>query len=169
MTTTPKQLKVRFAYQFAGQHLGRTFYRGWFPTFVKLCEDIDAVLGQDKGGFNWVQIKEKWGTGHFYWEMQGSSTKHLDLRSPGQLTQVRVLEQAADSARPSLAERITELVRQAERETVTQCIVCGRPATISDEEAWILALCEEHAQLRRSIANWSAWMQEHALFPPEEQ
>jgi hypothetical protein len=169
MTTTPKQLKVRFAYQFAGKDLGRTHFRGWFPTFVKLCEDVDAVLGEYKCGFNWLQVKEKWGTGHFYWELQGSTTLRLDLRSPGQLTSVRILEQAAGSAQPSLAERITDPVRQAERETVTQCIVCGQPATISHEEAWILALCDQHAQVRPTAENWSAWMKEHALFPQEEQ
>jgi hypothetical protein len=101
--------------------------------------------------------------------MQGSSTLRLDLRSPGQLTSVRILEQGAGTAQPLLAERITDLVRQAERETVTQCIVCGQPATISDEEAWILALCNQHAQVRRTVGNWSAWIKENALFPPEEQ
>jgi hypothetical protein len=169
MIITPKDLKARFAYQFSGKHLGRTHFRGWFPVFAKLCEDVDELLGEDKRGFNWLQIKEKWGTGHFYWEMQGISTLRLDLRSPGQLTSIRIREQAAGSAQPSLAERITDLVRRAERETVTQCIVCGQPATISDEEAWVLALCDKHAQVRRTADNWSAWMKEHALFPPEEQ
>ncbi len=169
MIITPKELKARFEYQFTGKHLGRTFYRGWFPTFVQLCDGVDALLAEDKRGFNWLQIKEKWGTARFYWEMQGSSTVRLDLRIPGQLTSVRILEQAAGSAQSSLAERITDLVREAEHDTLSQCIVCGGLATISDEEAWVLALCEEHAQVRRSVDHWSAWMKEHALFPSEEQ
>ncbi len=169
MITNPGQLKARFPCQFAGKHIGRTFFRGWFPTFVKLCEDIDALLGQDKRGFNWLQVKEKWGTGRFYCEMEGKSTTRVDIRAPDQMTSLRILDEGADSAQPSLAKRIDDLARAAEHATDTQCIVCGQPGTRNEEEAWVLTLCDQHAQVRRTVDNWSAWMKQFALFPPEEQ
>jgi hypothetical protein len=172
MTINPKQLKVRFAYQFSGQHLGRTFYRGWFPTLVKLCEDIDAVLGEDKRGFHWTQLKEKWGAARFYWNVEGYGPNlRLDLADAGTLTSVRRsdLEAGAGSAQLSLVKRIDNLVRQAEHATLSRCIVCGQPAALSEEQPWVLALCEQHAELRRTSGTSGREFMETALFRKEER
>jgi hypothetical protein len=80
--TAPKQLKDRFADMFAGQNIGFSFYRGWFALFENLSHDIDALLGQDKRGFHWVQLKEKFGSARFYWAMKGYANKlHLSVIS----------------------------------------------------------------------------------------
>ena len=71
----------------------------------------------------------------------------------------------------------SEALLKITRETAEQFVERMRASPLhlcrlryfGDEEAWILALCEEHARVRRTAENWSAWMKEHALFPPEEQ
>jgi hypothetical protein len=144
--TTPKQLRERLPYMFGGKHMGRTHYRGWFPTFVRLCRHVDELLEEDdKRRFTWVYIKEKDGTARFHWEAPGNEDAEL-------------------------ANDIRELVSQAERATEKLCIACGAPAAINDDGGWELALCERHAQQRRTVqaTSWK-FRQEHALFPPEEQ
>lgn len=59
-------LEERFAYMFASPNLGLDIYRGWLPDFIDACEQIDVVLGGDKRGFHWRQIKEKYGFARYY-------------------------------------------------------------------------------------------------------
>ena len=33
-----------------------TFFRGRMPTFARLCEQIDAILGEDKRDFAWYEF-----------------------------------------------------------------------------------------------------------------
>ena len=148
MITTPKQLRERFPYQFAVKHPYQAFHRGWFPIFVTLCEHVDELLNEDKRGFVWTSLKEKWGSARFQFQWEPPGNTNVDAE---------------------LAHDIRELVREAERATEHRCIVCGKPATINKEEAWVLALCDQHVQDRRTVANWGAWVKEHALFPPEDQ
>ena len=50
-------LKERFSYMFAGPHAGIDIYRGWLADFASACEQIDALLGDDKRGFHFTQCK----------------------------------------------------------------------------------------------------------------
>ena len=52
---TPKQLKARFPYMFAGENIGISIARGWMPGFQILCERLDALLGENKQNFHWIQ------------------------------------------------------------------------------------------------------------------
>lgn len=152
--TNPKQLKARFPYMFAGQNIGFEFYRGWFPVFAKLCEDIDALLGDDKLGFHWEQIKEKFGSARFYWAMKGHTPSvHFDFIGPsGMDTLVRKGAARAKSSAdtlPALLESIAALVQEAAQTTRHICLVCGQPGTSNEDRSWLLTLCELHAQQRR--------------------
>jgi hypothetical protein len=165
----PKQLKARFPYMFEGEHIGLLFCRGWFPLFTKLCEDIDTLLGPDKRGFHWVQLKEKFGSARFYWEMEGHEPNlHIDFISATQvLTAVRRsrssdADEATDTWR-SVPDFIDELVREATAATRTMCIVCGRPGRVNQDQPWTLVLCDEHAEQRRRGELESTW------FDPQEQ
>jgi hypothetical protein len=160
-----KHLKARHPYMFAGENIGLSFHRGWFPVFAQLCEDIAALLGPDKRGFHWVQLKEKFGSARYYWEMdQHEPNLRLDLIGPNGVTSLRLSDlQEPGTAQPSLARRIDELVRAAEDATRSMCIVCGQPATLNHDQAWILALCVHHAGQRRLGKLEPAW------FPDEEQ
>jgi hypothetical protein len=144
--TTPRELRERFPYQFAGKHMGRTFLRGWFPTFVRLCRHIDELLEEDdKHRFTWVYLKEKWGSARFHWEMPGNEDAEL-------------------------THDIRELVSQAERATEKLCVACSAPATINDDGGWYLALCDQHAEQRRTVQTTSwKFLRDFALFPPEDQ
>lgn len=165
----PKQLKARFPYMFAGEHIGLSLCRGWFPLFKKLCEDIDTLLGPDKRGFHWVQLKEKFGSARFYWEMEEHSPSLLiELISATQAMTVVKRSRSNDADEAEGASRsvpglIDDLVRQATVATRSLCIVCGQPGKVNQDEPWVLVLCDEHAAQRRRGELPSVW------FDGEEQ
>ncbi len=141
----PKHLKARYPYMFSSENIGLSFHRGWFPVFARLCQDIDALLGADKRGFHWTQLKEK-------------------FAGPATVTSLRMSDLAElGTAQPPLARRIDELVRAAEVATRSLCIVCGQPATLNHDQPWILVLCGHHAGQRRLGKLEPDW------FPDEEQ
>ena len=145
MINTPLELKARFAYQFGDRHLGRTYFRGWFPVFADLCQQMDELLGDDKRGFAWLQLEEDCGTAHFNWQAPNCKAAELDAR-------------------------IGRLVRQVAHATESRCIVCGEPATLSEELGRALVLCERHARHRRlaGLGHWQ-YLELMALFPKEER
>lgn len=151
----PKQLKIKFPYMFAGENIGLSFCRGWFPLFTQLCEDIDVLLGPDKRGFHWVQLKEKFGSARFYFEMKGHAPSlHIDLISQSHVTTVVSRSGGnnpggAGDLQPAVPRRIDDLVQRATLATRSLCVVCGRPGKPNQDEPWILVLCEEHAMQRR--------------------
>lgn len=50
-------LKARFSYMFDSPSSGIDIYRGWLADFASACEQIDALLGDDKRGFHFTQCK----------------------------------------------------------------------------------------------------------------
>jgi hypothetical protein len=166
--TNPKQLKARFLYMFEGENIGFEFYRGWFLVFAKLCEDIDALFGDDKRGFHWVQIKEKFGSARFYWAMKGyTPNMHFDfIGTDGVAALMRkgaVRAKGKADTLPALSERIDVLVREAAQATRNLCLVCGQPGTVNEDSSWLLTLCELHAQQRREGKLDSAGFNEKGL------
>ena len=161
---TPKELKGRFPYMFQGENIGLAFHRGWFPTFVKLCEQIDEVLGEDKRGFHWEQLKEKFGAARYYWTMTGiKPSLYVDLIAPNRITTVVNRPESGAKASSSAVQRINELVQQAQQATSELCIVCGQPGTLNHDQPWMLVLCPLHAGQRRRGKMEPHW------FPKEEQ
>lgn len=155
----PKQLKTRFPYMFAGENIGFSFFRGWFPLFSKLCEDIDALLGEDKGGFHWVQLKEKFGYARFYWEMPGYP-KRLHVSA---IAENRVIEFASLHPEDSLASRIDDLVREATTATRSRCIVCGEAAPLDQSESHVLVLCKRPTRQRRGRKLDPPWFSDEEM------
>lgn len=154
---------------FAGENIGLSFCRGWFPLFTQLCEEIDALLGPDKRGFHWVQLKEKFGSARFYWEMDGHRpAPMIDLISATQVTTVvrgakGSSPAEAGGSQPSIPRCIDNLVQRTTLATRSLCIVCGQPGKPNQDELWILVLCDAHAMQRRQGELESAW------FDKEEQ
>lgn len=128
----PKQLRARYPYMFAGENIGFSFSRGWFALFSKLCHDIDQLLGENKRGFRWVQLKEKLGSARFYWEMEGYGQRLFHEVRPEN----------------SLVSQIAALVRETTAETRSSCIVCGQPGWLDQSQPHVLVLCEHHKQQR---------------------
>lgn len=81
MINTPAELKARYTYQFSGPTISVSFTRGWFRIFAQLCDDIDVLLGEDKRGFHWTQVKEKFGVFRAHYQLGlGVADREPDLR-----------------------------------------------------------------------------------------
>lgn len=131
---TPGQLMRRYAYQFHSDTLRYEFFKGWFDICVKLCADVEALLGTERHGFQWVQFKEKFGTARFQYRM-GFFRRDDEERSEDQ---------------ERVARAIFDLVQAAQSRTAHMCIVCGTPGTLNHDSCYVLTLCDFHAQLRLS-------------------
>lgn len=138
------QLMKRFPYMFAGQQLGIDIYRGWLAEFVELCEAIDGVLGENKRGFYWRQIKEKHGSARYYFRTNAARPMRLSL-SDGK--SVREITTGLDGH--EVEQQIAKLCHDAEVKSATKCSVCGVPAKIQNCHGWHLCVCEKHAPTER--------------------
>ena len=137
----PKQLKAKYPYMFAGENMGLSIARGWFSIFVKLCEEIDALLGENKRGFHWVYIKEKMGSARLHWDLDRDAEDALEDRA-------------------ELRTCIRDLVAQATSMTHSHCAVCGEPGRLQHHGGWQLVLCEDHGRQREAGAMESPWFSE---------
>jgi hypothetical protein len=163
---TPAELMARFSYMFDGPNIGISFVRGWHPMFVKLCEDIDAALGESKRKFRWLQVKEKFGSARFYYSVKGKSELRIDMISPTAIQSMRLVKKspgkpdAADLA--AMREKIRDLVDAAEAWTQDHCIVCGSAAALDRSQPYLMVLCSEHLRARKNntLGSGSLWMQE---------
>ena len=138
---TIAELLAAYPYMFKGEALGLALHRGWYPTFAKLCADIDELLGEDKRGFHWVQLKEKFGAARWY--------AHYELKE-GERGGVQFSVQQEDGSMkpidPNLsAVTINGLINQAQAATAMQCVVCGGPAKVASQGGWYLCLCQGHS------------------------
>jgi hypothetical protein len=149
---TPKELKARYPYMWQGNNIGISFSKGWFKTFAQLCADIDALLGQDKRGFHYSQVKEKFGTIRIYWglgKMRGPTI--IDIQTPEGLTSL-VNDPAArvtDEKRQELMSKIQQLVSEAEEMTTNLCAVCGAKGEMDRGTGYYLVLCPHHIAQRK--------------------
>jgi hypothetical protein len=133
--STPKELMARYQYMFPAQNLGFGFARGWFPGFVRLCESIDGLLGPNKRGFHWTQLKEKMGTGRYHYSVKSKNSM-------------------ADSG---LMNSIRKVVESAESATLDTCIYCGRPGSMNNNKGYMMVRSERHRQLAESGSVTSPW------------
>ena len=106
---TPAELKARFPYQFDNpKSLGISFARGWFKGFAELCAEIDTLLGDDKRGFVWAQVKEKFGSARFHFDIVGRRGKNAKI---ARQIQELVFEAANRTARGDLRFGANDPVR----------------------------------------------------------
>lgn len=151
---TPKELQTRFPYMFGGKHLGIGIAKGWFQSFETLCQDIDALLGEDKRGFHWIQVKEKFGAARFYWELGAyRGPFRVDIQTPqGVLSYEQYPPgQERDEYTVELMQQISTLVQTAETGTRTLCAACGEPGNLDNTDRCLLTLCTPHAAQRKKI------------------
>lgn len=149
--SNPNALKAKFGYMFAGDNIGISISKGWFHIFEKLCVDIDEALGEDKRGFHWTQVKEKFGSARFYSALGKTSTStRLDIMSPAGVDSYDVSPTLkSGDTRSMVFQKINQLVQAAEKETTTTCIVCGQPGEIDRNGGYWLTVCEMHQKQRR--------------------
>lgn len=90
-------LQARFPYMFDKDNIGFSFYRGWMPILAGLSVEIDQLLGERREAFHWQQIKEKFGTGRFYYAIGNARDLRADLMTPAGRLSVNV-EVGSDEA-----------------------------------------------------------------------
>jgi hypothetical protein len=134
----PKELRACYPYQFQGPQISMSFSRGWFCLFAGLCADIDHVLGEDKKGFHWTQVKEKFGATRLYFQL-----------APGM-----------NDRYPDLIQQLLELKVKAEVASQHVCAACGRPGEIALDSVWMLALCDAHRKEMAEGKEVSLWFSE---------
>ncbi|MDM0001254.1 hypothetical protein QTI24_21790 [Variovorax sp. J22P240] len=144
--TPVEQLQARFAYMFQGESISLEFHEGWLPIFREACEQIDDVLGENKRGFHWVQVKEKYGSARFYYHLGTSRRLVVDfVDGQGGHALIKTRTKEGDSA----ADRIDAIVDHAEARTYTTCMVCGAAAQTEPYDGYYLTVCAAHAPARR--------------------
>jgi hypothetical protein len=144
IASTPRELKARYPYQFSGPLISESYPAGWFALFSDLCRDVDRLLGANKRGFRWIQIKEKMGAARLYYTLEFFSKESDD---PDQDEYVWTFEEEL------LANRLALLVRGASRSTAHNCAVCGGDGRIQSHEGYALAVCDAH-QAQRLAGRW---------------
>lgn len=169
----PRELQAAYPYQFAGPNIGLAVNRGWFGLFAQLCADIDAVLGENKHGFHWVQVKQKFGAARWYWELNQSDVEASESepitiekmpdRANGVLS-LQIVGHSSDPAREKLLQRIRTLVTDAEDRTNETCIACGEPGKLDATTTYVLVVCPKHAKQRRGGAQLKTWFDDDEDF-----
>jgi hypothetical protein len=141
-----------------GYNIGISVPRGWIESFATLCVEIDELLGEDKRGFHWVQVKEKFGTARFYWHMQSPGPTHIDDQSPHGHASFKNASSAGEGhSESSLQQRIGTLVASAEKETAKRCAMCGAFGNLDSTGGYYLTLCSAHSKQRHDNTLQSMW------------
>lgn len=141
-----------YPYMFTEKTLERTVFVGWYEPFAELCCSIDAALGEDKHGFHWVQLKEKFGQPRWYWEladetgMQGDLFLDLHLGDPLDSIAPRKRISFRKEVPGELRARIRALVDAATDACARRCRVCGEDALGYVIHGWVHILCKTHAE-----------------------
>ena len=125
--TVKSELVAKYPYMFGGPNIGIDLYEGWMPTFEVACDAVNTLLGSDKAGFHFSQVKEKYGSARIYWDSKIRDKK---------------LERA-----------ISQLLKHAEEATESLCIVCGASAEIKEYGGWFACLCDLHGLERLQRIN----------------
>ena len=150
-----KELQARYPYQFNEPELGISMAKGWVVVFAQLCADVDQVLGQDKRGFHWSQVKNKFGSGRFYFQFTGRQPDlRLDIQMPsGVLSQAVPVERRIrtdqDRSFEQVKTEIQRLAMLAEQATKRVCLVCGKEGRQDVGTGYVLVLCPEHRAQRQ--------------------
>lgn len=151
-----KELQALYPYQFSNP-ADVDVAKGWMPIFAKLCADVDQTLGQDKLGFHWSQIKEKFGSARFYYSFgRRKSGTRLDIWTPqGVLSQEispkRKVRTEKDRSFQDISRAILQLTDAAQVATKNVCLACGAPGSPDVDIGYLLVLCPEHQARRRQL------------------
>jgi hypothetical protein len=155
---TLKEIKALYPYQFAGKNLGFGIAKGWLPDFSELCKSIDDLLGENKRGFHWVQLKEKFGSSRYYFSIKGKrDSVRVDLISTKKVISYEKNPPATKDQPQTLFDQLSELISAAEAHTCDHCIVCGTPGKIDQHGGYLLVLCDMHAAQRTAGGDLDIW------------
>jgi hypothetical protein len=158
---TLKEIKQRYPYQFSGKNLGFGIAKGWLPEFAELCKKIDELLGENKRGFHFVQIKEKFGSARYYWSIKGKKDSvRVDLISTKKVISYETNPPASKDQSQTLFDQLSKLINEAEAHTCDHCIVCGSSGKIDQQDGYLLVLCDLHSKQRSAGGDLDIWPQD---------
>lgn len=159
-----KDLKALFPYQLEDTPLGICLAKSWMPIFAQLCVDVDQILGEDKRGFHWSQVKEKFGSARFYFAFAGRKPDmRLDVVTPKGVTSStlrpkRQIRTDQDKDFAQISTQVAELAAQAEAKTRKTCLACGAIGAPDVQGSYMLVLCPEHVEARRKDQLSEIWL-----------
>lgn len=132
-----RAFRDEFRYQFAPRTMsGRKFYpeisvgEGWWPMIHDMCAEIHETIKEEPNyqlGFQWLQIKEKFGT-------------------------LRAYFQIFPPILGSMHDAIDKIVINCEKKSEKTCEVCGGPGKLTSS-GWLITLCDDHAKRREEENN----------------
>lgn len=156
-----KEIKQLYPYQFCGENIGLSIANGWLPQFAELCKSVDELLGENKRGFHWVQLKEKFGSARYYWSIKGRhDSVRVDLISSKKVISLATSPSVSKSQPQALFDQLSEMISAAEAKTHGHCIVCGAPGKVDQREGYVLVLCDKHAKQRAGGGDLDIWPQD---------
>jgi hypothetical protein len=134
---------------------------GWYGIVDRLCTDLERILDARAPQFSIAQIKEKFGSLRFYWDLDGEpSPLFADVLGslPADIalatfptesgTEVVVAATAVGTrisirGTDALSRAIAALVTEAEAESTRTCLTCGQPGRLWTD-GWLHVACDHH-------------------------
>lgn len=157
---TPKEVRERFPYMWRGDDLGIFVAKGWMQIFAQVCTDIDALLGEDKRGFRWLQIKEKFGAPRFYCRMDPVKPPPPPEEEEWSDDELPWDQWAGETeAQRNQRLAIFHLVGEVQLAAIRICIVCGNPCG-PGRSGILLSLCSEHREQYKAKSMESPWFKD---------
>lgn len=127
------------------------------PILAGLCIEIDQLLGEHREVFHWTQIKEKFGSGRFYYAFGGAEDLRVDLQLEGSLKSFRTPLSPEKKTTDLKKKAISAIVSVAEQETARCCFVCGDPAKAGDFDGYLQTLCADHHPDKLGHSEEESW------------
>lgn len=133
MSNDPKAqaLVDRYPYLFEQPQM-LNLYAGWLDPLETLWACIHARLHGSAMSFQFLQIKEKFGTCRIYFHL-GLPRSELEAEAEARLRELAILREAVESD--------TETAQTA---CGSRCMVCGLDASTRNHGAALATLCERH-------------------------
>jgi hypothetical protein len=99
-----------------------SIHEGWHPLLKRLCQEIDDFFGYDMGGsmngFQWVQIKEKFGTLRAYFNVDPLQGRGMEM--------------------------LCSIIDKYETESGHTCEICGEQGKKVNARGYITTRCKKH-------------------------
>ena len=126
------QLMHEFPRLFKGEQPANSYLSpGWVALVRELLRDIDAMIG-DEQDFRILQLKEKFGTLRFYYQLDGRKTINADLFLPEGTKRIQIPPHDVDELFVKLRERVA----RAEADSAHICERCGAPGVLERTGWW---------------------------------
>jgi hypothetical protein len=134
---------------------------GWYGIVDRLCTDLEQMLDARAPQFSVAQIKEKFGSLRFYWDLDGEpSPLFADVLGslPADIglttfptdsdTEIAVAATAVGTrisirGTDALSRAVAALVTEAEAESARTCLTCGQPGRLWTN-GWLHVACDHH-------------------------